>query len=753
MNFKKLLLALAFIVLINTVSAATTFTVTEGELVKFELFAQDPDDDAVNYYFQSPLNASGQWQTTLEDSGIYHTKVVASDGQSQTEKEIIIQVKNKNQPPEIKDQEIFVKETETIDLKKLISDPDGDDLKLIFQRPFNQDGLWIPTYQDAGAYTTTIIASDLEDKVTQKISIKVEDKNQPPQIISSFSEDETIYLIEDSAFPFSTTIKDFDLDKLDYSWLLDNQKISSESAFEYYFDFDSAGLHELILIVSDKKEETRQTWNLEIENLNRPPKIDHPDIVVNEGETIIIKLPDADIDQDPITYTFLPPFQNNTWQTTYQDAGTYTTIITASDGDLLTKKEIKITIKDVDRAPEISLEEITLEENELLELDLNDYISDPDGDKVKITIEDLPDSFLFHNQELQFQPDYDFVQRKANFFTDFLNRLRIEKFFFPPAKTITLPLTACGKDLCTTHQLVIKVQNINRPPVLEFIEPLSITETETLTLAPSAIDPDGDIVKFKFQKPFNRQGKFTPDFTASGTFNTTVTATDGTLTEDQQITITVLNKNRPPTLTIEQDRFKINENELLSFSLSAQDPDQDNLTLTLEEIPPDASFQDQTFSWTPNYRTVNRRNPTFLNNLYSKSTFLNRHYNDEMETYSLRFVASDGDFHMVHPVIVTIKNVNQPPTLEDYSPPKAILTGLNESLILIANFLDADNDNLTYTWDFGFWEAKVTTTHNTIKRTFKKTGVKTITVTATDGTYEAQHQWKIKVVPSLTPKQ
>ena len=129
-------------------SATTTLEVVENDLVKLVPTAIDPDGDKITFYYESPFNENGEWQTTLDDEGTYLTKIIASDGVSQNEEEVTLLVKNKNQPPQIKNNKLTVYEQETVDLKPLASDPDGDELKYIFEEPFDEEGTWTPSYKD-----------------------------------------------------------------------------------------------------------------------------------------------------------------------------------------------------------------------------------------------------------------------------------------------------------------------------------------------------------------------------------------------------------------------------------------------------------------------------------------------------------------------------------------------------------------------------------------------------------------------------
>lgn len=727
MAVKKLKLALGlfiFFFLVSMSYSLTTFKVTEGDLVKIESSAIDPDEDEMFYYYSPPLNESGEWQTTLEDAGIYQTKIIVSDGENQIEEEVTIVVQNKNRAPEIEDKKITVEEGETIDLKPLTSDPDNDPLKLIFEEPFDEEGIWQTTFDDAGAYSTLVVVSDLDDKVEQEIEIEVKEKNREPEIIASFSEDGLFLLKEDSTAEFSVSAQDPDEDSLEYFWQLDGEKVSQESLFSYYFDFDTAGEHLLALTVSDQKSEVEESWDLEIENLNRAPKIELPEIIINEGEKIVLQLPETDADEDAIEYTFQLPFEEGVWQTTFDDAGTHTTIVTAFDGELTSETKISITINDVDLPPEISFdEEIVVNESEKLIINMKDLIVDPDGDELSIIIGSLPEGAVFSDNVLEWEPDYNFVQRKSNFFMDFLNTIGIEKNLFFRNKDVKLLVTACGKELCREGVLEIQVDNVNRKPLLVDIKDITLTETETVILELEAADPDNDCIKYKFEEPFSVDGIWITDYNDAGEYFVTVSASDGDLTDSKEVKVTVLNKNRPPTLGIEKDYFKLKEDQPISIKIEAVDPDGDELTIRADNLPKGAVFDEQVFSWKPSFDVVNENG---------------------CGRFVVDFVALDGEFEMIHPVTIEVKNVNRAPELISSSPVEELTVNVDGSVMFSAKANDADGDELTYQWSFGFWDKKVKST-NTIQRTFKTPGIKIVKIEVSDGVKSVEKEWAVEV--------
>ncbi|MBW2984056.1 hypothetical protein KY361_03020, partial [Candidatus Woesearchaeota archaeon] len=58
----------------------SNIVVDENDLVQITPSATDIDGDTLTYSFESPLNSSGEWQTTYADSGSYDVNVTVDDG-------------------------------------------------------------------------------------------------------------------------------------------------------------------------------------------------------------------------------------------------------------------------------------------------------------------------------------------------------------------------------------------------------------------------------------------------------------------------------------------------------------------------------------------------------------------------------------------------------------------------------------------------------------------------------------------------
>jgi len=160
-------------------------------------------------------------------------------------------------------------------------------------------------------------------------------------------------------------------------------------------------------------------------------------------------------------------------------------------------------------------------------------------------------------------------------------------------------------------QVIINSQDTtNQPPVLNPIGDKSVNEGQLLMFTVSATDPDDDPLTFSASglpqganfNPETRTFSWTPGPGTAGTYgNVRFEVSDGELTDSESITITVLSLgNNAPVLSPIGNK-SVNETELLEFTISATDPDDDPLTFSADNLPTGASFEPETrtFYWTP----------------------------------------------------------------------------------------------------------------------------------------------------------
>ena len=145
---------------------------------------------------------------------------------------------------------------------------------------------------------------------------------------------------------------------------------------------------------------------------------------------------------------------------------------------------------------------------------------------------------------------------------------------------------------------------VNRAPLLEEIGNWEINETQDLTISLLATDMDDDDLTYSTDAPFgtltDNVFMWTPTHDDAGTYTVGFSVTDGKHTNSRTTVITVNNVDRAPELQVIGNK-EINENMLLEFAISANDPDGDAVTYSVAGLPAGATFDAGagTFSWMP----------------------------------------------------------------------------------------------------------------------------------------------------------
>jgi len=212
----------------------------------------------------------------------------------------------------------------------------------------------------------------------------------------------------------------------------------------------------------------------------------------------------------------------------------------------------------------------------------------------------------------------------------------------------------------------------NQAPVLEEIGDKSVNENSLLTFDVNATDPNGDTITYSAQNLpsgatfANQNFSWTPGYDQAGSYQVTFIASDGQAQDSETITITVNNVNRAPLLGAIGSQ-SVNENSILSFSVSATDPDNDTITYSVESLPSGATFVSQTFTWTPGY--------------------------NQAGTYPVTFTADDGQAQDSEAITITVINVNRAPVLSAIGD-KSVYA--DDSLTFTVSATDPDGDTIIY---------------------------------------------------------
>ena len=117
---------------------------------------------------------------------------------------------------------------------------------------------------------------------------------------------------------------------------------------------------------------------------------------------------------------------------------------------------------------------------------------------------------------------------------------------FTDAGVYTITVTVTDGALTDSQDVTVTVANVNRTPVLDLITDISVTEGETITLTPTATDPDGDTLSFSYTN-WMTSNSYATVIGDTGTHIVTITVDDGHGGSDSQtVTVTVNAENFIP---------------------------------------------------------------------------------------------------------------------------------------------------------------------------------------------------------------
>ncbi len=745
----QILLVCVIGVLLSGLVFGATFTVEETEEITLEVDATDPDGDDITFGFDTPFNENGVWKTNYDDAGEYNIDVSATDGVHTDVQTVTVVVLNKNRAPIVGKTHLSFVETDTIDLSRHIADPDDDILEYMFDAPFNSFGVWETGYNDAGRYVIDFVVNDGKASITDRMEIIIEETNQPPVISDMFSDSSRFLAFEDEEVRFAIKGEDEDGDAVSYLWFLDGNRIGDTSEVEYYFDFESEGEHILKVEITDGEFVVEEEWAIDVEKTNREPQQQDLEVSIYETETVRLDLAGTDLDGDQLTYSFEFPLNSDgTWETGYNDAGVHVLEGTVHDGEDETGFEVRITVLELDRAPIFSVPSlIELSEGQRLEWFVE--VEDPDRDEIILEMSNLPEASEFEHDDktVEWDVSFDYITRTDSFFFNILNSLRLEHYLLS-RRDVPIEMRACGKELCSTAETTLRVFNTNRAPEFVDLFDQEASETDEIALYPTAIDPDGDIIRFRYSNPVGKwSGKWTTGYEDEGHYPVTVTATDGFFPTHETVGLTVVNTNREPTLTLKQDKVVVNEGQEFTLSFAPSDPDsEDSITVMMDSPPSNSGLDSERFVWTPSFDTAKNTTMSFWNKLITKSYYLTKKWSSDKEDVWLEFSATDGKATVVHPLHVVVKNVNRVPVIEDVVPSYERFETVTDVPIQFAvDAYDLDSDTLSYEWSFSGVDIANVKGTNVITRTFKSAGEKSVKVVVSDGRDSAKYEWTILV--------
>ncbi len=273
----------------------------------------------------------------------------------------------------------------------------------------------------------------------------------------------------------------------------------------------------------------------------------------------------------------------------------------------------------------------------------------------------------------------------------------------------------------------VRVQVVERAPVLAAIGPRNVLEGANLNFLTSASDADGTIptlsaVNLPANATFVNNGNgtgtfnFNPTFVQAGVYNVTFIASDGVLADSEVVAVTVNEAgNQRPVLATIGPR-NVTEGLVLNFNTTATDPDGTLPTFAAANVP---------------------ANATYTNNGNGTATFVFSPNFAQAGVYNVTFIATDGTLADSEVVAITVTDGgNQAPILAAIGP-KLVNEGANLNFIATA----ADPDSTIPTLSAVNVPLNATFVNNgngtgtfNFNPGFTQSGVYNVTFIASDGT-------------------
>jgi hypothetical protein len=342
--------------------------------------------------------------------------------------------------------------------------------------------------------------------------------------------------------------------------------------------------------------------------------------------------------------------------------GSDTFSYTLTQGDKASSADVTITIEAVNDAPSIDLAStIQVEENQVAVTTIS--VSDVDDDELTLTLGGADaDSFNLSTENvLTFKeaPDY---ETKTSY-------------------SITLTLTdgteTVTKDVTIT---IIDVEESGSTPVITSSASFSADENQTAIGTVTATDEDGDDITFSISGSEininSSTGVLTfasaPDYETKSTYTATVTASDGTNTATQDITVNVTDVNEAPAFT-SPTSYSVDENQSSAGQLTASDPEGNTLIFSLGSGTDDNNLNINsstgvlTFKQNPNYEIA--------------------------DSYQITASVNDGTNLVSQNVTININNLNEAPS---FSSSATFSAAENQTAIGTVTATDADGDGIAY---------------------------------------------------------
>ncbi|HYR51425.1 MAG TPA: Ig-like domain-containing protein [Candidatus Dormibacteraeota bacterium] len=696
----------------------------------------------------------------FSDAGEDTVTVTASDGAGGSDsKSFLVLVMNSNRAPLLDVvSNMTVIEAHTADQGISGSDPDGD--ALTFTRATGPTFMTVITLTgttgtihlapaigaaSTTAYPASVNATDGTGNVTRPFLVTV-NPNQTPVL----AQPANMTVDEGTTASQVLTATDADGDAITFSLLSGPSYASVTTAtpgsgtgtgnIHLAPGFSDAGTAGATVRATDGFAATTKSLSITVNNVNRPPVLNQPEnMVVNEGETANQVLVATDPDGDAVTYSLVsgPSYahvssDNLQLAPSFDDAGTATITVRASDGSLNHDRSLTATVNNVNRPPVLDpVSSMTVNEGETADQIITGH--DPDGDPVhfeKFTGGGAGSGGPAYMTVTTTSPGVGNIHLAPGFFD---------------AGTASAAVSAVDPENASmTSGFVIRVNNVDRPVTLNEIANMTVAAGSTANQRIHASDADGDEINFTSSGPtfmtvigdvqlggaIDHDGTIhlAPTLGTSGTFAATVTATSIGTPATRNFTINVTATNQAPVLA-QPANMTVNEGATADEALQATDPDGNELSFSLVSGPTYAEVT-----------TTDGGTGTATGNIHLAPGL------SDAGTASATVRATDGSLSDEKSFSITVNNTNQAPVLEPIQDMALIAGNIAEQTLHAS---DADGDPLQFhkVTGPGFMTVSLTSGIIHLAPTTSDAGSYSASASVTDGSLSDTKSFTILVSP------
>ena len=221
-------------------------------------------------------------------------------------------------------------------------------------------------------------------------------------------------------------------------------------------------------------------------------------------------------------------------------------------------------------------------------------------------------------------------------------------------------------------------------------------EGDLVSFDPIGVDPDGDVITYTFSRPLDEKGKWQTDIGDVGTYQITITASDGKSDVEKRVILLILSANRAPSIDGLEDMTVV-EGNLVVLKPKIFDYNGDEVVLEYSK-----PF-DQDGEWQTDY--------------------------DDSGTYLIKVSVSDNETTVEKQITIVVTDTNRAPVLGDIS---HISVFAGDLITLEPTAADPDGDLVTFSFSGSF------SSDGSWQTTEADVGTYTTTVTASDGTLDTE---------------